>query len=97
MVASVGLPIIRLELGNGENKSFLVDTGSCFSIMQRYDGILNKQDKPIMTAVNGSQIGVKGTVQATVYINDIPYEHRFVIADVSHNILGYDFWRTNMN
>ena len=92
VVASVGLPILKLDLSNGENKSFLVDTGSCFSIMQHYNGTLNKQDKPIMTAVNGSQIGVKGTVQATIFINDVPYEHKFVIADVSHNILGYDFW-----
>ena len=45
-----------------------------------------------MTAVNGSSIAVKGTVYITVFINHLPYDHKFVVADVSHNILGFDFW-----
>ena len=84
--------MMTLELGNGEWKNFLVDTGSCFSIVQHYDGQIDTTDKPCMTAVNGSRIEVQGTVVDTVVINEIPYEHRFVVANVSHNILGYDFW-----
>ena len=93
VVAAVGLPLLVLNLSNGECKQFLVDTGSCFSIMQTYEGEINEQDKPLLTAVNGSRIFVKGTSIATVYINNLPYEHKFVIAKVNHNILGYDFWQ----
>ena len=95
IVAAIGLPLLNLTLGNGESKEFLVDTGSCFSIVKDYHGEINTCDRPIMTAVNGSSIHVKGTVQATIFINNIAYEHKLVVAQVSHNILGYDFWQAH--
>ena len=27
-----------------------------------------------------------------IYLQDKPYKHDFIVADVVHNILGYDFW-----
>ena len=90
-VSSLVLPTIQVQVEDGL-VDFLVDTGSSVSIVKSTAKEINTQRRPILQAVNGTYVQGKGMVTLNVMLQEQPYPHEFIVADVIHNIIGYDFW-----
>lgn len=73
--------------------SFLIDTGSCLSILPRSLTDL-KLSSGCLRAANGSTIPTYGTVSLTFKLHDFPdvYTWPFTVADTLQPILGADFF-----
>lgn len=70
---------------------FLVDSGAEVSLVPRTDENLNNREL-FLTAANGSQIKTYGTKMLNLTLNlRRNFTYPFIIADVSHAILGADF------
>ena len=90
-VAAIMLPTIQVQVEESI-VDFLVDTGSSVSIIKKPTKAINENKKPILQAVNGTYVDVKGVVTLNVMLQGQAYPHEFIVADVLHNIIGYDFW-----
>ena len=88
------LPIVDLCFEDKEVK-FLIDTGSAYSIVNsvvlgKNHAPLQTDDLPSLVAVNGTQITVQGRIPARICIGGMHIHHDFLVADIGHNIVGYD-------
>ena len=46
---------------------------------------------PPFVAVNGSTVKIFGSTTVDIVYDAVTYTHRFFVADVLHNLLGFDF------
>ena len=90
-VAALVLPTIQIQVEDVVI-DFLVDTGSSVSIVRETTQPINTNKKPILQAVNGTYVTVQGVVTLNVMLQEKSYPHEFIVANVVHNIIGYDFW-----
>ena len=90
-VSALVLPTIQVQIEEG-TLDFLVDTGSSVSIVKQAIKPVDTTRKPILQAVNGTYVNVQGMVTLNVILQGHAYPHEFIVADVLHNIIGYDFW-----
>ena len=83
---------------NDRRAAFLLDTGSCYSILPTHTAVnWDPTHAPALQSASGSKINVVGQKTCTFAI---PRLHRrftwtFLVAAVTHPILGADFLKTN--
>ena len=71
------------------NSSFLVDTGSVYSIIPHHSS--DKPTGPAITTANGKPIQCWGTVVKTVTVGRTRFKWTFLLAAISFHIVGADF------
>jgi hypothetical protein len=71
------------------NSSFLVDTGSVYSIIPHHSS--DKPTGPAITTANGKPIQCWGTVVKTVTVGHTRFQWTFLLAAISFHIVGADF------
>ena len=92
------LPFITCEI-QGKCDNFLVDSGSTFSVLSlpyRFLCSLTVEPGcPSFSAVNGSPVNIYGATDVVLTYHGTQYSHRFYVANVVYNLLGFDFLRGN--
>ena len=71
------------------NVSFLVDTGSVYSIIPHHSN--STPTGPAITTANGKPIQCWGTVVRTVHVGHTSFQWTFLLAAISFHIVGADF------
>ena len=77
-------------------RQFLVDTGAKVSVLPATGlDTRTKQPGPQLLAANDSSIRTFGTRTLSLHFASNAYQWDFIVADVSHPLLGADFLRSN--
>ena len=79
-----------------DNRKWLVDGGALVSVIPPNDAQrLKGSDGTFLRAANGTEIPCFGNIRQDVCLDGRKFTHDFIIASVSHSIIGADFLATN--
>jgi hypothetical protein len=89
--------IVQTNLGK---VPFLADTGAAGSFLikefRRATAFVAHERDTVYRTINGGQLRQLGTLRVKLVIEGRVYEHNFVVADVTLNVLGFDFMEENL-